>query len=116
MKQEVDELRGVDSSARMAPKTLGVNSTNATRKNKLFQNTPNPFKEETVIRFQLADDVRDAAICIFDMSGKMLKKLPVSSGMESVSVNGYELGEGMFFYSLIIKGQEADTKKMIISK
>jgi hypothetical protein len=38
----------------------------------LYQNTPNPFKEQTVIRFSLADDAQDAAICIFDMTGKIL--------------------------------------------
>lgn len=85
-------------------------------KNILYQNTPNPFKEQTTIRFSLADDVTSAAICIFDMSGKMLKKLPVSSGETSVTVNGWELGEGMFLYSLLVNGREIDTKKMIITK
>ena len=50
------------------------------------------------------------------MTGKTIKKLPISSGMDSVSVGGYELGEGMFLYSLVVNGQEIDTKKMIISK
>jgi hypothetical protein len=86
------------------------------KKSMLFQNIPNPFREKTIIRFQLADDVREASICIFDMSGKLLKKLPVSPGMESVSVNGYELGEGMFLYSLVANGVEIDTKRMILSK
>lgn len=84
--------------------------------NKLYQNTPNPFKEKTIIRFKLANDVKDAAICIFDMAGKTIKKLPISSGKDSVSIGGYELGEGMFLYSLVVDGQEIDTKKMIISK
>jgi hypothetical protein len=64
----------------------------------------------------LADDATNAAICIFDMSGKMLKKLPVSSGMTSVSINGWELGEGMFLYTLIVNGREIDTKRMIMTK
>lgn len=85
-------------------------------KNILYQNTPNPFKEQTTIRFSLADDVTSAAICIFDMSGKMLKKLPVSSGDGSVTVNGWELGEGLYLYSLVVNGREIDTKKMIITK
>ena len=50
------------------------------------------------------------------MNGRLLRKLPISWGMESVSIGGYELGEGMFLYSLIIDGQEIDTKKMVISK
>ena len=60
--------------------------------------------------------MQKAIICIFDMTGKTIKKLPISSGMESVSIGGYELGEGMFLYSLVVNGQEIDTKRMIISK
>ena len=112
----ISELEGNEFSRRM--EASGYNGINNSNKmvSRLYQNNPNPFKEKTVIRFQLADDARDAAICIFDMSGKMLKKLPISWGMESVSINGYELGEGMFLYSLVVNGNEIDTKRMIISK
>ena len=88
----------------------------ATTGNVLYQNTPNPFKEKTVIRFSLAPDIQNASICVFDMSGKMLKTLPVSANDNSVSINGYELGEGMFLYSLLVNGQEIDTKRMVITK
>jgi hypothetical protein len=87
-----------------------------TDENLLYQNAPNPFREKTTIRFRLADDAHDAAICIFDMTGKLLRKLPVTTGMESVTVNGWELGEGMFLYSLIVDGHEIDTKRMVLSK
>ena len=50
------------------------------------------------------------------MTGKMLRKLPVTAGMESVTVNGWELGEGLFLYSLVVNGQKIDTKRMIMSK
>jgi hypothetical protein len=50
------------------------------------------------------------------MTGKMLKNLPISSGETSVSLNGWELGEGMFLYTLIVNGKEIDTKRMIITK
>ena len=113
LKQELDEKNVSNQGTRG---TTNVNSEPFVNKCVLYQNTPNPFKEKTVIRFKLADDVRDAAICIFDMTGKTIKKLPVSSEMDSVSVGGYELGEGMFLYSLIVNGQEIDTKKMVISK
>lgn len=115
---EIENLKGRASGDRVKVASRGETSIeqSLTSKNKLYQNTPNPFKEQTTIRFSLADDVRDAAICIFDMTGKTIRKMPVSSGMESISFGGYELGEGMFLYSLIVNGQEIDTKKMIISK
>ena len=113
LKLELDETKNPENGTRG---TTDIKKDTFAKKCVLYQNSPNPFKENTVIRFKLADDVRDAAICIFDMTGKTIKKLPISTGMESVSVGGYELGEGMFLYSLIVNGQEIDTKKMVISK
>lgn len=118
LKQELDEMKG-QNNARMTRSESGyeqempVTSASA---NLLYQNSPNPFKEQTIIRFKLASDIQDASICFFDMNGRLLKKTPISSGMESVSIGGSELGEGMFLYSLIVNGQEIDTKKMVITK
>ena len=116
LKQELDEVKGASKAMTrsFSDETAGFSAIASG--NVLYQNTPNPFKEQTVIRFSLADDARDASICIFDMTGKTLKKLPISSGTDSVSIGGYELGEGMFLYSLIVNGQVIDTKRMVISK
>jgi hypothetical protein len=116
LKQELDEVKGASKAMTRSTSNESTDFSAVASGNALYQNTPNPFKEQTVIRFKLEDNVQDASICIFDMTGKTLKKLPISSGMESVSIGGYELGEGMFLYSLIVNGQELDTKKMIISK
>ena len=116
LKAEVEELKSSEavrhSPVRSGVQTIATSATGA----QLFQNKPNPFSERTVIRFSLPENTSNAQICIFDMTGKMLKKLPVSSGMDSVSINGYELGEGIYLYSLVIGGQEVDTKRMIVSK
>lgn len=116
LKQELDELKGGNSDAKLSRGLVTSSANLEVSGNVLYQNTPNPFKEQTTIRFSLADDARDATICIFDMTGKMLKKLSVSSGDTSVSINGWELGEGMFLYTLMVNGKEIDTKKMIITK
>ncbi len=116
LKQELDEVKGVSKAKTRSVSNESTNNNAANTGNLLYQNAPNPFKEQTVIRFSLADDSGDASVCIFDMTGKMLKKLHVSSGMENVSIGGHELGEGMFLYSLIVSGQIIDTKRMVISK
>ena len=118
MQQEIEELQGSTDGQRKVQRNemaTGTSPAKATA-NMLFQNRPNPFKEQTEIGFSLADGVKDASICIFDMQGKMLMSYPAQSGMKSVTVNGYELGAGMFLYSLVVNGQEVDTKKMILSK
>ena len=89
-----------------------VSLVNAT----LYQNTPNPFTAQTEIRFSLPDDAPQAYIYVFDMNGKMQKQLPVDPSQQSVTVNGYELQAGIYLYSLVVGGQEIDTKRMILSK
>ena len=117
LNEKIEMLEGQASSRKAASArgTTGIDNSTISQ-NRLYQNTPNPFKETTTIHFTLADDARDAYICIFDMTGKPVKKLPISSGMDSVSFGGYEIGEGMFLYSLVVNGQEIDTKRMIITK
>ena len=118
LKQELDEIKGIGNSDVQQSRGTAtpIHASNATSGNVLYQNTPNPFREKTTIRFHLADDAQNAAICIFDLSGKLVKKLLVSTGDESVTVPGYEIGEGMFLYTLMVNGQEIDTKRMIITK
>ncbi|MBQ9863773.1 MAG: T9SS type A sorting domain-containing protein [Bacteroidales bacterium] len=82
----------------------------------LYQNTPNPFTAQTEIRFSLPDDAPQAYIYIFDMTGKMQKQIPVDPDQQSVTINGYELSAGIYLYSLVVGGQEIDTKRMILSK
>ena len=116
LQAELDELKEASPTRRASEYTTTIANQTSDNQNVLYQNTPNPFKEQTSIRFKLADNAQEASICIFDMTGKIIKKFPISSGMESVSVGGYELGEGMFLYSLIVNGQVIDTKRMVISK
>lgn len=118
LKQELDEIRAYSDTGNKTRSAGYETSSENTlfHDNILYQNTPNPFQGKTTIRYKLTDDIQNANITIFDMSGKMLKKFPISSGEGCVSVYSNELCEGMFLYSLIVNGQEVDTKKMIMSK
>ena len=96
--------------------TTAINGKNTLTKPALYQNTPNPFTAQTEINFSLPDDAPSSYIYIFDMTGKMQKQIPVDPQMQSVTINGYELSAGIYLYSLVIGGQEIDTKRMILSK
>ena len=118
---EVARLTGSGGNVRKAPE-VGITATTAAVSRSMYagatlrQNTPNPFTERTTIGFTLPDDARNAYVYIFDMQGKMQKQLPVDPPMQSVAINGYELQPGLYLYSLVIDGQEIDTKRMILSK
>ena len=98
-----------------ARQTTDIGKTIATQA-VLYQNNPNPFTAQTEIRFSLPDDAPSAYIYIFDMTGKMQKQIPVNPNQQSVTINGYELSAGIYLYSLVVGGQEIDTKRMILSK
>ena len=81
----------------------------------LFQNTPNPFKGETVIGFNLPAEM-SATITINDVSGKTLKLIrgDFAKGYNMISVNASELpAVGVLYYTLETADFTA-TKKMII--
>ena len=82
----------------------------------LAQNTPNPFTEQTEIKYFVAPGAKNAFICIFDMQGKMLQKLDAQVGQNSLFIEGSKLEAGMYLYSLVVDGQEVDTKRMILTK
>ena len=123
LKAELDELKGKDFvygvgadpvSARN--QMTSIDGTASKAKATLYQNTPNPFTAQTEIRFSLPDDAPQANIYIFDMTGKMQKQIPVNPSQQSITINGYELQAGIYLYSLVVGGQEIDTKRMILSK
>lgn len=112
LKQELNDVKnGTDKTRGTTDLAISTASQNV-----LYQSSSNSINENAIIRYKVADNIRSASVNIYDLQGKMLKEYPVSSGNGSISVSGYELGEGLFLYSLVVNGQEIDTKKMIISK
>lgn len=114
----IQELEGAKTeTVRKARSFTSVGAASAsTRGSVLYQNTPNPFTAQTKIHFSLPDNAPSAYIYIFDMTGKMQKQIPIDPSQQSVTINGYELSAGIYLYSLVVGGQETDTKRMILSK
>ena len=113
LKEEVDLL----SEAVVTPRSsTSSDIIGATPRAVLYQNVPNPFTDRTEIKFELPDNLSSAFIMIFNMQGALMKQIPVQRQQQHVIINGSELTAGMYLYSLIIDGKEADTKRMILTK
>lgn len=90
-----------------------INDTGAA----LLQNVPNPFSQQTNIRYIISTKAQSASIMIFDLQGKLVKASPITNfGNGAVIINGNELSAGMFVYSLIVDGRIIDTKRMILTQ
>ncbi len=82
----------------------------------LYQNSPNPFSEETIIKFDLKTNISNASIMVFDMQGTLKLTIPIhQTGKGQVIINKHKLIAGMYLYSLIVNNNEIDTKKMILA-
>ncbi len=96
----------------------GQSSANPLDAVKLLQNNPNPFNQTTTIAYALAANTQTAQLLVFDMQGglKLTKTLGTQAGKGSAIINANELNSGMYLYSLVVNGQEVDTKRMILTK
>ena len=84
---------------------------------RMDQNKPNPFSESTVIALNIPRETQSASIFIYDMSGKQVQSLPVSErGETNITVYASDLAAGMYIYTLIVDGNVAVTRRMIVSK
>lgn len=83
----------------------------------LFQNEPNPFSENTIIKYNLPETARAAYITIYNMTGKqiMSQSIPTNITESQISIAGGEFDAGMYMYSLLVDGQLIDTKQMVIT-
>ncbi|MBQ8361272.1 MAG: tail fiber domain-containing protein [Bacteroidaceae bacterium] len=84
----------------------------------LYQNTPNPFKQETSIAYRLPSGIQNASICIYNLNGQQLKKYNLDASVisNSVTIEASTLTAGMYIYALIIDGQMVTSKRMVLTE
>jgi hypothetical protein len=84
----------------------------------LYQNEPNPFGENTVIRYFIPADITgNVYIVFYDMYGKELKKAEITTkGFGNINATTENLAAGIYSYSLVINENVIDTKKMVRAK
>ena len=84
---------------------------------RMSQNRPNPFSESSVITLNIPQNTKSAAIYIYDLSGKQLKGITVNErGETNVTVYATDLSAGMFVYSLVVDGNVAITRRMMVTE
>ncbi|MGC9332273.1 MAG: tail fiber domain-containing protein [Bacteroidales bacterium] len=82
----------------------------------LNQNVPNPFKEQTTIRFQVPETVKEARLVFIDNTGTVLKQVEIHErGTGELIVYAQDLSAGMYSYYLVADGKTIASKKMVVS-
>ncbi len=120
LREEIDLLKSTNEEFESRDKNALENNNgmeNSSQGATLYQNAPNPFSSETEIRYYIPNNAGQASMLIFDMQGTLKKQMPITGkGNGSLTINASELPAGMYIYSLIVDGNEIDSKRMILTK
>lgn len=82
----------------------------------LYQNAPNPFSSETIIRCDIGSNIQNAFILITNLQGGfILQKEITQCGVTSVIISSNELPAGVYLYSLIVDSKVVDSKRMYLT-
>jgi photosystem II stability/assembly factor-like uncharacterized protein len=84
----------------------------------LSQNYPNPFNPNTIINYKCSM-FNYISLKVYDILGNEVATLineNKPAGSYDVQFNGSDYPSGIYFYSLIIDGNVADTKRMVLLK
>ena len=80
----------------------------------LFPNQPNPFDQQTTIRYTIAEDAEKAALYVYDMNGKQLANFDLDESGQ-VEIGNDRFTPGIYYYTLVVDGVEINTYKMILT-
>ena len=112
--------KGIDSGSEIYKATIDIATGIDLRpftdqRIELYQNIPNPFKDQTWINFKLPDAAK-TSLKIFDLTGKEIKSVVdgiLSQGKHSINLTSEGLRSGMYYY-VLRSGNLVQTKKLVI--
>jgi len=87
-----------------------------TKMTRLEQNAPNPFTENTIIRYNLAEKAGQCSIDVLDIGGKVVKSFKfLGSGSGQLLLEAGSLPAGTYTYALFVAGKSVDSKIMVVT-
>lgn len=69
----------------------------------------------TSVSYTLPSTFSNAYLQVFDIAGRILKKITLTTANDTVEINPSEIGLGTFIYVLYVDGQKADTLKKFVN-
>lgn len=116
LQRQLEEQKELIAS--MQKTATGINSPGAVETGfSLSQNEPNPFTHETLIKYTLPQNVSQASVIVYDLSGKQITSFPiVQKGSASLSMTSEKLSAGIYIYSIVADGKIMDSKRMVVAE
>ncbi len=116
LQEQIDELKTIILKEQNTTINKPFEKANPT-KAILEQNSPNPFSEGSIIKYNMPDHFTKASITVNDISGKTIQQFAINAtGAGAINIRAGSLSSGTYTYSLWVDGRQVNTKKMIITK
>jgi hypothetical protein len=113
---DISSIRSVNSGTIKSAIVTGENPTKQMDLPVLYQNLPNPFDENSEIRFYIPYKVIDAKLYLYNLQGFQIRSIFIIQRGEGFEIiHGSDLQPGIYLYTLIVDGREVDTKRMILT-
>jgi hypothetical protein len=103
---------GCVSSERIAQSTNEENKIGKFNSTLIF---PNPFSAETTLQINSSDEIKNAMLIIFDLSGRITKEIN-NINAHQIQISSDGLVDGVYLYQITQEGKSIGTGKMIISR
>ncbi|MEN8157267.1 MAG: tail fiber domain-containing protein [Bacteroidota bacterium] len=118
---EIDELKNqlaTDPSEKGTSELqTSIYSSDIVESATLLQNIPNPFNENTTIKYVIPEIQSYAMINVYDLQGRQVKSYSIEqTGEGDIMIPGSELNPGLFIYNLIVDGVEVASRRMILTE
>jgi len=116
IKEQQKQIEDLQAGQNKTNNATGIDHSNAAIDGfALEQNIPNPFSSETVINYTLPQQIKNASLIIYDLSGKQLTSFPLEPSAKSISITSEKLSAGIYIYSVMADGKIMDSKRMVVA-
>ena len=77
---------------------------------------PNPFHDMATISYNLPTEMGNAQLQIFNNIGQQLRVITLTQGQQQITIEAAELSSGIYYYSVVSKGQKLGDGKFVVAK
>jgi len=117
LEAELSEIKAMLVQLADGGKVNIANQTSTLTSATLEQNQPNPFTENTLIRYFIPETVKTASLRVTNLEGKQIKEIAIQHrGQGQVTLDANTLSAGTYQYTLILDGRILETKQMVLTR
>ena len=114
LSDQIATLQNLKKSSSIAS---SIDPSGETTNAELYQNIPNPFNENTVIKYSISEIDSYAMINVYDLQGSQVKSFRISqTGEGEIQIPGSDLNPGLYIYNLLVDGFEVSSMRMVLTE